>query len=252
MKIMTRTISMLFAASLAIFPAAGQESPEVVNKVIRLQHTRPENVTRLLQRWTEGRLVPSDALGLVSVSGSAEEVTRIEEAIRTVDVPRAVAEVDGRQNVELTVYFLGVDDQGQGEAFDGPLGAVVEQLKHNFPYRGYRLLETLVARGRTGRPFEVNGALIGDQNSLRPSMYQFRSLVDGVSGEGDSQSISLTNLRAGMRSPVQLKNDEFKYTDLGVNTDIDIPPGKLVVVGKAGTKASPGGMFVVVSARVVE
>jgi hypothetical protein len=45
---------------------------------------------------------------------------------------------------------------------------------------------------------------------------------------------------------------QFSYTEVGIKTELNIPEGKTVVVGKTGAGENIRGLFLVMTARVVE
>ncbi len=223
----------------------------MVKRVIRVHHLNPNDVSGMFRKWVRGNMIPSKDLGVLTVIGTASEVDTVEEAIRALDVPRAP---DADINVELTVHFLGVTDEPTTARLPGDLNAVVEQLKPRFPYPGYELLDTLITRVRVDRATEVSGVEPdpSGQRSVRPMIYQFRTNVTGVSGAVGARTVHLQNLRAGFRVPILTGEDEYNYSDLGINTDIDIAENKLVVIGKTGMQGKARGMFVILQARVDE
>ncbi len=245
---------LILSQALVLNPArSSAQTPEeskIVKRVIPVRHIDPAAVGNSLRRWVS-EMIASKELGVITVIGRAGDVAEVEAAIRSLDVPPAD---DPEANVELTVHFLGVTDEEHTEELPDGLDAVVEQLRPRFPYPGYRLLDTLLARIRVGRSVEVSGVEPDPQGggrSVRPMIYQFRTNLVGVSGSAGPKTIHLQNLRAGFRTPVLTAGDNaYNYADLGVNTDIDVPEGKLIVVGKTGMQGKARGMFVILQARV--
>ena len=223
-----------------------------VKRVIRVHHLDANDVATMFRKWVpNGTMIPSKGLGVLTVIGIASDVDAVEEAIRSLDVP-PVENPD--TNVELTVHFLGVTDEASTEKLPSGLDAVVEQLKPRFPYTGYQLLDTIITRVRVNRDTEVSGVEPdpSGNRSVRPMIYQFRARVTGVSGAVGARTVHLHSLRAGFRVPILTGKDEYKYSDLGINTDIDVPENKLVVIGKTGMQGKARGMFVILQARVDE
>ncbi len=242
------------AITLNLPRAAAQtaEETKIVKRVIPVRHVNPDVVRNSLSKWVH-EMIASKELGVITVIGQAKDVEEVEAAIRSLDVPSA----DSRDaNVELTVHFLGVTGEEHTAKLPSGLDAVVAQLRPRFPYSGYLLLDTLLARIRVGSVAEASGVEpdpddLDGRRSSRPMIYRFRTNLVGVSGPAGAKTVHLQNLRAGFRTPVLIgDNDKYNYADLGVNTDIDVPEGKLVVVGKTGMQGKARGMFVVLQARV--
>ena len=257
MSLSRLTLAAILVLAQAIAPSAfrlgAQPTPEeskIVKRVIRVQHVNPEEVSELLRSWGSN-MNASKELGIITVIGQTKDVDQIEAAVRSLDVPPAE---NPDTNVELTVHFLGVTEEESTEKLPSGLDAVVEQLKPNFPYAGYQLLDTLITRARVDRDTEVSGVEPdpSGNRSVRPMIYQFRARVTGISGAVGARTVHLHNLRAGFRVPILINKDEYGYSDLGVNTDIDIPEGKLIVVGKTGMQGKSRGMFVILQVRVDE
>jgi hypothetical protein len=58
-----------------------------------------------------------------------------------------------------------------------------------------------------------------------------------------------------MRVPVPTSpgSTQYSYIDVGINTDIDVPEGKKVVVGKTSAVEGPdSALILVISAKVVD
>ena len=53
--------------------------------------------------------------------------------------------------------------------------------------------------------------------------------------------------------PVPTGNSgQYNFTDIGIQTEMSVPEGKTVVVGKAGAAGPIRGLFLVMTAKVVE
>jgi hypothetical protein len=61
-------------------------------------------------------------------------------------------------------------------------------------------------------------------------------------------------LKLAMKVPVVVDGKgAINYLDLGISTDVDVPEGKKVVVGKtSAVEGSDGALILVISAKVVD
>jgi hypothetical protein len=91
------------------------------------------------------------------------------------------------------------------------------------------------------------------QTGAQPIIYQAkfgRATVDTVD---KSRLVRFNALKLGMRVPVQSAANQWSYIDVGINTDVDVPEGKKVVVGKTSAVEGPdSALILVISAKVVD
>ena len=242
----------LLIALLLMLPLAAQEQkkPESeqparppaprVQKLFILKYADPIKIQSLLGVLGAGATANSE-LHAVAVSATAETMQAVEDAIRRLDVPAAAP-----QNIELTGYFLvGGDSEAAGTQIPKELESVVAQLKNAFPFKTYRLLDTLTLRTRSG---------FGAQSSSSPELVLSQPLVInfhvGSASLNSEGAVRIDQLRAGIRMAVPTGTGQFKYEDLGLNADIDIKEGQKVVVGRL-SMGKDQALFLVLTARVV-
>lgn len=218
-----------------------------VQKVITIKNGNLGAINRTLHDLlpaNEGVLVTNDNEHLV-LSGRKEQVAAFEEIIKQLDVPPAPA-----PNIETTVFMLvAADAQGAG-TMPAELGPVVTQLKSLFPYKGYRLLDSFILRSRSGLGAEASGFVPG---TGFPLSYQAKIGHAFVDSSEKGRIVRMNNLKLGMRVPVATGNPPTTYFDVGINTDVDVPEGKKVVVGKTSAIEGPdSALILVISAKVVD
>jgi hypothetical protein len=134
------------------------------------------------------------------------------------------------------------------------LEPTVRELKNTFPYQGYRLIETFVSRTRIGEQSEINGSIPdGSSSGLPSTFYKFQVRAQGIVPQGGGRAIQLNGLNLSLRVPLPSGSPgQFSYTEVGIKTELNIPEGKTVVVGKTGAGENSRGLFLVMTARVVE
>ncbi len=226
-----------------------------VQKVITIRNGNLGAINRTLKDLLPGNagvLVTNDNEHLV-LSGSKEQVAAFEEIIKQLDVPQAP-----EQNIQTTVYMVVATQALSSAAIPAELDPVVTQLKSLFPYKGYRLLDSFVLRSRSGQGAEASGFVPSAQSSASQMIYQSRfsrATVDTkVDASDKGRIIRFNGLRLGMRVPTPTgTGGQVNYVDVGINTDVDVPEGKKVVVGKTSAVEGPdSALILVISAKVVD
>src|SRR6202167_1050710 len=133
--------------------------------IIEVKYADVNRLANLLQPMFNANLRADATLHVIGVSGPTDMVTAVRAAIEKLDVP-----VAPEPDVELTVYLISGMVQGQGtDDVPQELASTVKQLHGLFAYKSYKLSDTLVLRGRTGRPYngretETEGVLPGTNN----------------------------------------------------------------------------------------
>jgi hypothetical protein len=261
---LNRTFAALLGAMLLVTPLAplrGQEpaaakaaasTPENGIKVLRVRSEDAEQIAALLQSF-EVQVRTSRQLGLITIAGRAENVAQAEQAVHEIERLTMRTPASTAQDVELTVYFLGIMDEDFAPP-PGPLRDVVAELKKAFPFQGYKLLETLVLRTRVGEDSQIEGLLpetLGEETP--PKTYTFQSRVVSIEPRPNSQLVRFGSVRATIRLPIYRgPNINVTVENIEINTGLEVPDGKTVVVGKAGAVGESQGYLLVLTARVVK
>jgi hypothetical protein len=244
--------------------AAEVRNPREVQRIFELRHADPRELQNLLAVFPV-RMFFNQHFKTVSVSGSPEVLAAVEETIKRFDhPPRTPPPPPPAKNVELTVHLLLGQEQGPAETIPAALQPVVAQLTGLFPYKSYRLAETMVVRSRDGAEGHVSGVLRGTGEGSPQAPYRFsykRAIVGHVEKE---RQIRLDNLElvvdvpsaepafqaAGKAKEPAIFPVTYKHVVL--KTDIDAREGQKVVVGKATLDGAGQALILVVTARVVD
>jgi hypothetical protein len=224
---------------------------ERVQKVITIKNGNPGAISRTVHELLPGNagvLVTSDNEHLV-LSGPKEQVAALEEIVKQLDVPPAPG-----QNIQTTVFMIVATQAQSSGVMPSELDPVVTQLKSLFPYRGYRLLDSFVLRSRSGQGAEASGFVPSAQSASSQMIYQSRFSRATVDMNDKSRIIRYNGLKLGMRVPTPTgTGGQVNYVDVGINTDVDVPEGKKVVVGKTSAVEGPdSALILVISAKVVD
>jgi len=173
-------------------------------------------------------------LRVIAVGGDAATVTAVEEAIKRLDVPPTPA-----RDVELTMYLVyGAAQENPSAAVPQDLDATVKQLRAIFPYKSYKVLDTIVLRARDGQKAESSGSLPGSTTTY--SMQYYKATITGQAPR--ILHIDQLQLRLGPPSG--------SYTS--ISTNVDAREGQKTVVGKANIANTEDAVFLVITPKVVE
>jgi len=200
--------------------ALPRQSPaEWPTQVFELRYADPDQIRETLGLFN-AQVTAVEALGLLTVRAPENVMPAIEEVIGRLDVPR--------RNVELTVHVLGADLPADSpKPMPEELESIVAELEDLFSYQDFQLVETLVVRGVDGHRIQSTGNV--------------PSIVEGT--EYASYQL-LSTLQVRTDEVLGLQDMEFSvYSRSGIgtsiNTSLEIPAGRHVVVGRGtfGTSA---------------
>jgi hypothetical protein len=186
------------------------------------------------------------------LSGPKDTITGFEEIVKQLDVAPVA-----KKNIETTVYMVVASMQApSGAIVPAELEPVVKQLKAVFGYKGYRLLDSFVLRSRDTEKAITNGFLTPLDTALPAGTkinYQFQYNRVSLDGSETSRSIRYDGLKLSIKVPVSGVAGQFSYVDAGISTDLDVPEGKKVVVGKtSAVEGADSALILVISAKVVD
>jgi hypothetical protein len=239
MRIRRMLWTMIALAALAW----GQDSGEkVITRLIPVHYVNADHVRGLLSNIPGVGIKADTGMGVLVVSGRSDLVGAVEEMVKKLDVqPR---------DIELTVYLVSGSTQSPGDNLPTDLNSTAKQLHALFAYKGYKLLESFVVRGREGRRVETTGSLHGTS-----STYSFS--YNGASLSGDtSKVVHLEGLSLNILTPQPNgaldKNGNPQRSYIDIRTDLDAGEGQKVVVGKSNMNGTGDAVILVITAKVLE
>ena len=256
MKRLTR-YCLLFAALFAFAAPSIAQEQQRERKLVKLEHSNAESVGKLLS-WI--RYYPSRELSTIILEGTPKDIAKAEEIIRAVDVPRG--KIAGfRGSVELDAYFIAAGSEAAGEAIPALVEPVVSELQKRFPYERYSLLDSALVQVAYLADAQVRGQFSRPDGD--PITYLLEAKASDITGPEGAKTIYLHELLAEWSIPYKEKVTTLKdgkgstevfnrQHELRIRTDVSIPEGKLVVVGKAGSPTAAEAIFLVLRARLVE
>jgi hypothetical protein len=129
---------------------------------------------------------------------------------------------------------------------------VIKQLKGIFSYKNFRVLESFVLRSRDGESGETSGMVLTDETpGIHRIRYEFRYRRVSLDGTDTAKSIRFDHLQLSLKVPTG--TNQITFENAGISTDVDVPEGKKVVVGKtSGILGSDSALILVISAKVVD
>lgn len=255
-----RTAIIMATLALCVTGAFGEEkqAPESdpVTKMLKLKHVDPARVRELL-RHLPASLRSDSELGFLVVHGDPSTVEFVEKSVKQLDVPSVRMPIRSEnRNVEITAWLVGASRAGDpGSEVPPLLRPVVAQLRERFPYQGYRLLETASLRLRSlsrerGRISGLIPALAVE--GADPATYEFIVRLNAIQSTTSGQTISINEVGLAAQIPVRTSERSTHIEDIGIHTQINLPVGKTVVVGKAGVRGVVDGIFLILQANVVD
>lgn len=266
-----RTLATFTLIALAALPLAAQEEPAPAPKPVEEHRVIPIQTDYLVEilmilRQGELKCHASRELGLISMTGTKERLDEAEKLIRRLEAAAAAAKQNQREPVssdlDLSIYFIGVGVEGVGREISAGsrLRAVVEQLRRNFPYEHYRLVVSDMVRAAVWDD-DVRVAGVMPNITLDPegktppykSSYQLQFEFRGFAERQGVNVAIVRGLEAEWHIAVPAQNAfGFEMTQAALSSAVDLPEGKLVVLGKAGLPGQGTGIFLVLEARPVE
>ncbi|MBI4470560.1 MAG: hypothetical protein HY650_14695 [Acidobacteria bacterium] len=229
------------------------QEPRTILRVVDVKHAEVGLLANAIRQiGFRGSVVPDAASRTLTLRGNGEEVNAMGAMIEKLDVaPPPV------RNLELTAYLLVALDKPQTDPpLPAKLETVVKQLRATFNYQGYQLLETLVVRNREGKEGSVTGVVPSSPETPLKTFYTFSYRSADVARDEKGNVIRIDRLILGARIPIPVESgaqdDKVQYQNTGVQTNVDMREGQMVVIGKANVDGSNNALIIVLTAKVVE
>ena len=150
-------------------------------------------------------------------------------------------------NVEMTVYLISGSAQGTADDVPKDLESTVRQLHSVFAYKGYKLSESFILRGRSGNA-STEGVLPGVGLHYRFSYFRVR-----LSGDAP-RAVQVDNLYFELTKPNgQFKDGKQQYETVAkISTDLDMRDGQKTVVGKSSLNPTGDALILVIVPKVID
>jgi hypothetical protein len=158
------------------------------------------------------------------------------------------------KNVELTVYLLSGVQTPAADDIPQDLAATVKQLHSLFPYKGYKLADSFILRGRSAQGVQNQSA---NTEGVLPGSglhYNFGYQRVRVSLEKPNM-VHIDNLRINITQPPVYGPDgkqRGNFMVASIATDLDLAEGQKTVVGKSSINPMGDALILVIVPKVIE
>jgi hypothetical protein len=207
-------------------------------KIFTLKYVEPNQLTALLSVF-RASIKSNPNLHAVAVNAPKEIMPAIEDVIKRFDVPPSAS---AKKDAELTIHVIMASDQPTSGALPPALQPIVNQLKNVLSYKGYQLVDTIMNRGNGS--VNLQGTLPVPSQFAGVTTYTFNTVFRIDNPDDKAPVLRLNQMRFVLNVPF---NQQGNTQQVIIGTDVEIPRGQQVVVGKAtfGDKA----FILVMSAR---
>jgi hypothetical protein len=226
------------------FPLKFIELKYLINDNERLD--RVINVVRTLNVST-ARIVHDPVLKTLALTGTPQEIARLEELLRRFDIP---APENRARQIQITIHMIEATDQpAQSPALPPNLTSAVEQLRTAFGYKGFRLMDTILLQGREGAELELTGLLPVTATRSNEKTFYVARYAHAAYLESQ-KTLFVNGFKFNLRIPVS-SGEHTTYGDSGITTDLSIRNDQKLVLGKLTKDQTPGaGVFLILTAKV--
>jgi hypothetical protein len=249
-------MKLMIGIGLLLMTAAvwAQDAPKSTQAIIDVKYADPNRLVDLLRQTFNANMRADSSLHVIGVSGPPDLVAAVSAAIQKLDVPLS-ADAD----VELAVYLISGIAQGTGtDDVPQELASTVKQLHGMFAYKSYKLSDTLVLRGRTGRPFNgrdtvTEGMLPGTTNLTYSLAYNSLEV-----SPGNPRTVHINALGFSLRGPGDIRTSKDGVTTdhtqvpAKLFTDLDVKEGQKTVVGKSSVNSAGDALILLIVPKIVD
>jgi hypothetical protein len=244
----------LFSTMLIALMCAGALLAQDVQKVVTIKNGNLRGILNTVKELapSNGMVISASDNDHLVLSGPKDTVTAFEEIIKQLDVP-----TPAQSNVEIDAYMVIASAHADSHnPIPADLEPVVAQLKGLLSYKSFRLLDSFVLRARSGERGENSGSV--EPSSPAPEgvkiRYDFAFNKVRVDKGETARLVRFDGLRLDVTVPVGINTKgEVHWSGANIHTDIDVPEGKKVVIGKtSGIEGSDSALILVISAKVVD
>ncbi|GMV99977.1 MAG: hypothetical protein AMXMBFR84_11160 [Candidatus Hydrogenedentota bacterium] len=246
------------------FAKKAAESLTAETRVFQLSHAEAQEIAQMVSLLNV-RAVEAASSNSIVVIGPARLMPAVEAMIDSLDVVRKDPDSENTdRNVELTMYLLQGTMEGEPQTLPDALGEVVYQLTETFPYKSYKLIDTLWIRGREDSETSTSGVLPVDVEGAKRN-YNLMVNQLRIAGSGENSRIQLddfvfgteyisppTPLPEGSPARPPMRVPAGSMSETGIRANVDLKVGQSVVVGKSNLSGGEDAMFVVVTGKIVE
>jgi hypothetical protein len=249
-------------AAVAAQPAAGKSgAPETRKrqvKIFEVKYASVDALSGMLNDLRQGsspdRATPQPGLHAIEVEAySMAFLQSAEELIRRFDVPEM--SVAQNHDFEIVAHILAASATAGADAtLPKDLEDAAKQLKETFGYTDVTLVDSAIEHCREGRDAFTKGNVSGLSDGVtQPSTYEMTHRMVRYEPGTKKGSITLYGFQFKMRLaylPAGQTTGPTQWQDVTFQTDLNIPEGQSVVVGKSKIGTEDKSLVLVLQVRM--
>ncbi len=237
---------------------APPESRKRQVKIFDVKYASVDALSAMLNELRHGsspdKATPQPSLHAISVEAySTAFLQSAAELIQRFDVPEM--NVAQNHDFEIVAHVLAAGRTPvTGEALPKDLGDMAKQLKDTFGYTDVKLVDSLIEHCREGRDAYTKGSVSGlSDGATQPSTYEMTHKVVRYEPGAKKGSVTLYGFQFKMRVgylPTGQTSGPTQWQDVTFQTDLNIPEGQSVIVGKSKIGMEDKSVVVVLQVRM--
>jgi hypothetical protein len=245
------------AAQLDAGKAASTESRKRQVKIFEVKYANVDALSGMLNDLRQGsspdRAIPQPGLHAIAIEAYSPEFLRSsEELIRRFDVP----EMSVAQNHDFEIVariLVASASAGVVATLPKDLDGVARQLKETFGYADIRLVDSVIEHSREGRDAFTKGNVNGlSDGATQPSTYEIAHRMVRYEPGTKKGSVTLYGFQFKMHLAYLASGQTAgptQWQDIAFQTDLNIPEGQSVVVGKSKIGTEDKSLVLVLQVR---
>lgn len=227
-------------------------------KVFEVKYASVEALSGMLNDLRPGsspdRAIPQPGLHAIEVEAySAAFLQSAEELIQRFDVPEM--SVAQNHDFEVVAHILSASaSAGAAAPLPNDLEGTAKQLRETFGYTDITLVDSVIEHCREGRDAFTKGNVSGlSDGATQPSSYEMTHRMVRYEPGMKKGSITLYGFQFKMRLaylPAGQTTGPTQWQDVTFQTDLNIPEGQSVVVGKSKIGTEDKSLVLVLQVRM--
>ena len=235
---------MMLALACAGLGYAAEEPR--AQKIVPVTTGDTTNIYRTVESVMQGTPLHITAYqNTIVLNGPPDLVASAEQLIKNL-----MSSAPRERNIEVSGYIVLASVESKPEAANMPpdLEPVLKQFRSLLNYKSFRVLDTLILRGKENSGMGTTGFLTvpGSQAGTSDFRVQRPTVTDDI--------IHLKDLMLRIMIPTGYNNvkGDPGYHEVHIATDADVKAGQKVAIGKASVNEKGDALILVVSAKVVD
>jgi hypothetical protein len=238
--------------------AAAPEPRKRQVKFFDVKYANVDALSGMLNELRHGsspdKATPQPSLHTIAVEAySTAFLQSAEELIQRFDVPEMM--VAQNHDFEIVAHILAASRTPlAGDALPKELNDVAQQLKETFGYTDVKLIDSALEHCREGRDAFTKGNVSGlSDGAAQPSTYEMTHKVVRYEPGAKKGSVTLYGFQFKMRlayQPAGQTAGPTQWQDVTFQTDLNIPEGQSVVVGKSKIGTEDKSVVLVLQVRM--